>query len=58
MILGVSGVMDDDVHHFIDSGANLVLCKPISLAGLWKALRGTDFFNSEVVSKSIQHDNS
>jgi CheY-like chemotaxis protein len=47
MILGVSGVMDDDVHYFIESGANLVLCKPISLAGLWKALRGTSFFEAE-----------
>lgn len=44
VILGVSGAMDDDVHHFIDLGADLVLCKPITLTALWKALRGTAFF--------------
>jgi CheY-like chemotaxis protein len=47
MIVGVSGVMDDDVNHFIQAGANLVLCKPISLAALWKALRDTDFFDNQ-----------
>ncbi len=43
MILGVSGVMDDDVNLFMEAGANLVLCKPISVGALWKALRGTNF---------------
>ena len=46
-ILGVSGVMDDDVNRFIEAGASLVLCKPISLAGMWKALRGTNFFDND-----------
>ena len=46
-ILGVSGAMDDDVHHFIESGADLVLCKPITLTALWKALRGTNFFDDD-----------
>ncbi len=45
MIVGVSGVMDDDVNHFVQAGANLVMCKPITLAALWKALRDTTFFD-------------
>ncbi len=45
MILGVSGVMDDDVNLFIDAGANLVLCKPLTLSALWKALHGSSFFD-------------
>ncbi len=47
MIVGVTGVMDDDVDLFLDAGANIVLCKPVSLAALWKALRGTNFFDGE-----------
>ena len=45
MILGVSGVIDDDANQFIEAGANLVLCKPLTLSALWKALRGTNFFD-------------
>ena len=40
VIFGVSGVMDDDANHFIEAGAHLVLYKPITMAALWKALRG------------------
>ena len=47
MIVGVSGVMDDDVNYFVQAGANLVLCKPLTLTALWKALRGTTFFDEE-----------
>lgn len=48
MIVGVSGVMDDDVNDFVKAGANLVLCKPITLNALWKALRSTDFFQNTI----------
>ncbi len=44
-IVGVSGVMDDDVNHFIDAGANLVLCKPLTLVALWKALRSSNLLD-------------
>ena len=47
VIVGVSGVMDDDANHFIKAGANIVLCKPITLGGLWKALHGTAIFTQE-----------
>ncbi len=45
VILGVSGVMDEDANQFIEAGANLVLCKPLTLTALWKALRSTSFFD-------------
>lgn len=53
MILGVSGVMDDDVHRFVQAGANLVLCKPIALTAMWKALRSTGFFNEQPYQQKI-----
>jgi CheY-like chemotaxis protein len=43
VIVGVTGVMDDDINTFVDAGADLVLLKPISLDALWKALRSNKF---------------
>ncbi len=48
MILGVSGVIDDDSNNFIEAGANLVLCKPLTLSALWKSLRSTNFFDDKM----------
>ena len=42
-IIGVTGVLDDDSDEFIQAGADVVLCKPVSLQNIWKALRSIKF---------------
>ncbi len=43
-IIGVTGLMDDDCDEFIRLGADVVLCKPVNVAAIWKALRSIDYF--------------
>lgn len=58
MIVGISGLIDDDVEDFMQAGADLVLCKPITLASLWKALRATNFFANNLIQSHKQQQNA
>ena len=38
-VIGVTGLMDEDCQQFIESGADAVLCKPITVPAIWKTLQ-------------------
>ena len=42
-IIGVTGVMGDDSTEFINNGADVVLCKPVTVHSIWKALKSIEF---------------
>jgi osomolarity two-component system, sensor histidine kinase SLN1 len=48
IIVGITGMTDDESQEFIECGADVVLFKPITIDAIWKALR-----NFEGVSQSV-----
>ncbi len=42
-IVGVTGLVDEESDEFIKRGADVVLCKPVNLPAIWKALRSIEF---------------
>lgn len=42
-IIGITGLVDEDCDVFIQHGADIVLCKPVSVQGIWKALNSMGF---------------
>jgi CheY-like chemotaxis protein len=42
-IIGVTGMMDDELDIFVKHGADLVLTKPVTVPNIWKALQSMDY---------------